>query len=296
MTAAVDPGLLPTFLAVLEHAGIAAAARSEHLSQPAVTGRIRRLEEQVGAALFTRSARGVTPTPAGERLAVRAREVLRLLALAQAEVGSPERFAALRLMASTTVAAHVLPPALARFRAQHPEVALQVGIGNTVEVIEAVREGEVPLGLVEGHARAAGVRLEAFLDDEIVPVVGSTAPFRPRTAWDLAGIPILWREPGSGTRAVVEKALRAAGVRARPGPLDLELASSEAIVGACTAGLGIAFLSRWTLRAHLQAGLLRPLPALPLTVRRTFRWALPAGGLEPAALRFVELCRRQPPV
>jgi DNA-binding transcriptional LysR family regulator len=68
-----DPALLPTFLAVLDSGRISAAARVLRLSQPAVTAQIRKLEEAMGAPLFVRSARGVVPTPAGERLAGYAR-------------------------------------------------------------------------------------------------------------------------------------------------------------------------------------------------------------------------------
>ena len=75
----IDPSLLPTFLDVLRHRGIGAAARATHMSQPAVTARIRRLEDTLGVPLLLRSRTGITPTAAGERLADYARAVQRLL-------------------------------------------------------------------------------------------------------------------------------------------------------------------------------------------------------------------------
>jgi len=159
-----------------------------------------------------------------------------------------------------------------------------------------VRAGRVPLGLVEGHARAPGVRLEPFVDDEIVPILGCDAPFRVRHTRDLDAVPILWREAGSGTRAVVERALARAGLRRRAAHrLDVELGSTEAIVGGVVAGLGVAFVSRWSVRVHLAARLVRVVPALDLVVRRTFQWALPAGALGGAAARFHALASRTPP-
>lgn len=292
----LDPSLLPTFLAVLEHGRISAAARAVHLSQPAVTARIRRLEEELGAALFTRSVHGVEPTAAGERLGGYAREVQRVLDEAVAEIGAEgHELGPLKLWASTTIAAHVLPSVLARFRARHAAVPFHLHIGNTEEVVEAVRAGDADLGLVEGHARAAGVRLEPWLDDELVPVVGPDATFGIRKLADLARVPILWREPGSGTRDVLARALRKAGVRARPKPFDLVLGTSEAIAGGAAAGLGVAFLSRWALGPHLASGRLRPVPALDLVVRRTFRWARPAGALSPSAETFLRLATRTSP-
>jgi DNA-binding transcriptional LysR family regulator len=293
----LDPELLATFLAVVTEGRISAAARAVHLSQPAVTARVRRLEEAVGTALLVRSVRGVEPTPAGRKLAERAREVQRLLEEALDEVGDEEHaLGDLVLAVSTTIAAHVLPSVLARFRARHPDGPIELEIGNTKEVVEAVRSGTRPLGLVEGTARAVGVRLVPWLDDELVPVVGVDAPFVVRRDADLSNVPILWRESGSGTRAVVAEALKKAGLRREPARLDPVLGTSSAIANAAAAGLGVAFLSRWALAPLLAAGRLRTLPGLTLSIRRTFQWALPAGALTGSAARLHRMATQSPPV
>ncbi len=302
-----DPNLLSTFLAVLDAGRISAAAKALRLSQPAVTAQIRKLEEGLGTALFVRSARGVVPTDAGLRLAQFARSMYRLLDDAVAAVSSgEERLGPLVIAASTTAAAHLLPPLLAEFRSAHRGVPLRVLVDNTEGVVEAVRAGRVPLGLVEGHTRAPGVRLEPYVDDELVPIVGRGAPFTLRRARDLEGVPLLWREAGSGTRAVIERALRRARLNRRQvRALDVELGSTEAVIGAAAAGLGVAFVSRWSVRAHLAAGLVHIVhlaaglvhivPGLDLIVRRTFCWTLPTGGLGGTARHFYESACRQPP-
>ncbi len=292
----LDPSLLATFLVVLDCGRISAAAKALHLSQPAVTAQIRRLENALGAALFLRSVHGVTPTEAGLRLGRHARSVEALLDHAVADVsGTDDRHGPLAIAASTTIAAHVLPPVLALFRASNRDVPMRVHVGNTEEVVDEVREGRSRLGLVEGHARASGVRLEPYREDAIVPIVGSDTPFRVRRTADLETVPLLWREAGSGTRAVVERALRKAKVDRRGvRHLDLELASTEAIVGGAVAGLGVAFVSRASVRAHLLAGLVRIVDAPELVVRRTFRWALPAGGLTGTAAAFHAFAQRPP--
>jgi DNA-binding transcriptional LysR family regulator len=293
--ASIESPLLVTFLAVLDAGRISAAAKALHLSQPAVTAQIRKLEDAIGAALFVRSVRGVTPTEAGVRLAGYARTIRRTLDEAIAEVaGVEERSGPLVVAASTTIAAHVLPSLLAEFRSVHRAAPLRIHVGNTEEVIAEVREGRIPLGLVEGHARAAGVRLEPFIDDELVAIVGIHTSYQVRRAKDLDHTPLLWREPGSGTRAIVERALRRAGLGRRAArALDLELRSTEAIIGGAAAGLGVAFVSRSSVRAHLAAGWVRIIPALDLALRRTFHWALPAGPLSGTAARFYELARRR---
>ncbi len=289
-----DPALLATFLAVVDAGSVSAAARGVHLSQPAVTAQIRKLEDSLGAPLFVRQPHGVTPTDAGRTLAGYARSIRDLLDEAARRISpAVEPSGPLVVAASTTIAAPVLPRLLAEFRAVHRNVPLTIWVGNTEDVVAEVRAARAPLGLVEGHARAPGVRLEPFLDDEIVPVVGRGAPFAVRRTRDLDDIPILWREHGSGTRAVVERALAAAGLRKRAARhLDVELGSTEAILGGVEAGLGVGFVSRSSARVHLAAGLVRIVPALELVVRRTFRWALPAGALAGSAARFYDFATR----
>lgn len=290
----LDPALLSTFLSVLEAGRVSAAAKALHLSQPAVTAQVRKLEEALGVALFVRSVHGVAPTEAGVRLSGYARSIRQLIDEAVVAVADAEdEGGTLVLGASTTVAAHVLPALLTRFRAMHRGVSLRVRVGNTEHVVDDVRSGQVPLGIVEGHSRAPAIRLEPFRDDEIVPVMGRDAPFRVARPRDLERVPMLWREPGSGTRAVVERALSKAGVRRRAiRALDVELGSTEAIVGCAVEGLGVAFVSRVSVGAHLTAGLVRLVPGLDLVVRRTFYWALPAGGLSGTAAQFHAFAQR----
>jgi DNA-binding transcriptional LysR family regulator len=294
----LDPVLLTTFLAVLDAGRISAAAKTLHLSQPAVTAQVRKLEEVIGRALFVRSVRGVVPTDAGLKLAVHARAIRRMLdsAFSELRATSKERSGPLVIAASTTIAAHPLPPLLASFRAQDRDLSIQLYVGNTESVIDDVRSGRTPLGLVEGHARASGIRLEPFVDDEIVPVIARNAPFSVRRPRDLESLPILWREAGSGTRAVVERMLTKAGVQRRKSrALDLEIGSTEAIIGAAAAGLGVAFVSRWSIRAHLAAGFVQLVPGLNLVIRRSFRWALPPGPLSGTAARFHDFANRVAP-
>jgi DNA-binding transcriptional LysR family regulator len=293
----LDPSLLRAFLAVVDAGRISAAARALHLSQPAVTGQIRRLESLLGGPLLLRSAQGVAPTAAGKQLIEHARRVLAALELLVESISDSDGppAAPLLLAASTTIAAHVLPPLLAAYRREHGEAPIRLEVGNTEFVVRRVLDGAVPLGLIEGHARAAGLRLEPFVEDELLPVAAPSLARRVRTLADLRRAPLLLREPGSGTRDVVDRALLRAGVRRRPGPEDLELGSNEAIKGAAVAGLGVAFLSRWGLGGADEAKLLRRLSLPGLRVTRLFRWALPAGGLHGPAARFLRLARRESP-
>jgi DNA-binding transcriptional LysR family regulator len=290
----LDPRRLETFRVVATLGKISLAARALYLSQPAVTGQIRQLEKECGAPLFLRTPRGMTLNERGHALLVYAQRLRQVLdeAAAAALGETQSKGGELVLAASTTIASYVLPPLLVGFCRASPGTSVRLDVGNTTQVLEEVKEGRVPLGLVEGHARAAGVRLEPFLADEVVATIGAAAA-RPlssvRRLQDLEEIPMVWREPGSGTRAVVERALRRAGSRRKSRRGDLQLASTEAIKTAVALGAGLGFLSRVSMQRELASGALRIVSLPGLRVERSFSWVLPAAelaGLPGAFVRY----------
>jgi DNA-binding transcriptional LysR family regulator len=293
----LDPRRLETFRVVATLGKISLAARALYLSQPAVTAQVRQLEEACGAPLFLRTPRGMSMNDRGRALlayAQRLRQVLDEAAVAIG-VGTPRGGGELVLAASTTIASYVLPPLLVAFCRSLPHTSVRLDVGNTEQVLAEVKEGRVPLGLVEGHARAAGVRLTPFLADELVPTLAAEGA-QIRRLGDLEGVPIVWREPGSGTRAVVERALRKAGSRRRWRRGDLQFASTEAIKTAVALGAGLGFLSRVSMRRELLSGALRTVSLPGLRMPRAFSWVLPAAelaGVPGAFLRFAIENRHQ---
>ena len=292
----LDARLLATFRVVVHAGRVSAAARLLHLSQPAVTAQVHQLEAQCGRPLLIRSAQGVTPTEAGRVLVGYADRLSGLLDEAADAVGAArDRGGELVLAASTTIAAHLLPSLAAAFLRTTGVMQLRIDAGNTDEIIARVADGEVPLALVEGHSRAPRVRLERFVRDELVPMIGAGAPAELqhlRRAADLVNAPIIWREPGSGTRAVVERALKRSVGRRPRHARDVQIGATEGVKAAALAGLGVAFLSRWSVRNELALGQLRILPLRDLQIPRDFSWVLPSadpGGLAGRFLRFARL-------
>ncbi|EIP99677.1 transcriptional regulator [Opitutaceae bacterium TAV1] len=296
---------LSTFLAVAESGGVLPAARRINLSQPAVTARIRQLEETLGAALFLRTPRGMTLTPRGRRLLGYARRMAELLAEAAGAVDAAGAAPVepLTLAASTTPAAHVLPVIIARYQAAgHSLAGFTLRVGNTDQVLGWVRDGTVPLAVVEGQPKASGIHLELFRKDELLPVwapatlaaaVVARIEKMKRPA-DLADLPILWREEGSGTRRVVEVALEKAGVPAHAWSGGYQFGGgTDAIKAATLAGLGVAFLPRCAIGAELESGALCPLPLKNLRVPRAFRWATCGSGLSGVAAAFRRFAQRE---
>jgi len=153
----------------------------------------------------------------------------------------------LRFGASLTIASHVIPSFLSEFSRLYPRVEIELRVDNTEVVLESVREGLYPFGLVEGSPRAAGLRLEQFVEDEVILVAGTNPRFRKyqqlaasvAAAQDLYRLPLIWREPGSGTRAVVEGAMRKLGVQVRPLAYQYVMADIEAIKTATIHCMGL---------------------------------------------------------
>jgi DNA-binding transcriptional LysR family regulator len=301
----VPPILLQTFFVVAEVGQISEAARRLHLSQPAVTGHIRRLEGNLETTLFIRSARGVTLTPVGARLRERLQHVFTELEQVLGELDLSRNISGIvTLAASTTLARYFVPRIFLRFHQYHPAAGLSLIMGNTEQVLEDLREHRVGLGLVEGHQHSPGVRLEEFLPDEIVPVCATRIPDPTlrraisglKSARDLEGLPLIWREPGAGTRKVVESALTDSGLSQKNLDQRFSVGSPEAIKSLVIAGLGVGFFSRWEIQHEIALGLIRPVEIPGLRIRRMFSWALPSGelgGISGAFYQFANSIRNE---
>jgi DNA-binding transcriptional LysR family regulator len=294
----IDPRKLETFRVVAQARKISAAAKLLHLSQPAVTAQIRALEEECGRALLLRSSKGVAPNDWGLRLLDVAKQVHEVLGgLEGAFQGEPEGGGELVLGASMTTASYVVPPLVAGFRAIHGRRPFRLQVANTARVLEWVAEGRVPLALVEGRTRSSTVHLERYLEDELVPVAASSARdlCRITRAADLASVPLLLREPGSNTRAVVEERLGGVLGTKAVRRSELMFGSNQSIKMAAVAGLGVAFVSRWSVQLEVSAGILRVLPLRDFRIARAFSWARQARPLHGAAGRFLAWAARNPP-
>lgn len=272
---------LRIFLAVAEREHVTRASEVLNLTQSTVSAAIAALEARLGLALFDRIGRGIALTEAGRLLMGEARAVLARVAQAEAAMAGLAGLDRGRLVlaASQTVATYWLPPRLHRFRNRHPGVALELSIANSAAVARRVEEGLADLGLIEDAIDLPGVIGWPVTEDEMVLVV---APAVARQAGIAEGaevgaetlrrLPFVFREPGSGTRAMFERALHGLGIAPDKLTIVLELPSNEAVRIAAEDGAGAAALSRQVVSGALRAGTLIalgvPLPRRPFTLLR----------------------------
>src|SRR5215510_2676223 len=214
---------LEVFLAIAREKSFSLAARKVHSSQPTLSEHISELERELGKHLFFRRGRRrvVTVTEAGrvfQQFAERAVSAVEGARQALAELDGLAH-GSLLIGASTTPGLYVLPRIIAAFRAKYPGVDVKLQIANSRAVEERVRERELDLGIVGGHALRPGEEcLTAGMRDELVLIVS------PEHAWArrreispdaLTDYPLLMREEGSATRGVTERTLQQARVKFR---------------------------------------------------------------------------------
>ncbi|HEX7912258.1 MAG TPA: LysR family transcriptional regulator [Paraburkholderia sp.] len=269
----MTPDQLITFAVVAEHRNISRAAVALHLSQPAVSGQLRQLQDEFGEPLYQRDGRGVRLTPAGEQLAsyaTRLRDTWRQAhayrdALRGLEQGT------LRIGASTTPASYLLPYLIAEFHRSYPDVTLHTADGNTTEIVAAL--DSVDIAMIEGPVGAdlpPDTAVHAWRQDEIVAIMPRSHPLAQsgeNGGIELAAFgeqPLILREAGSAVRQIVERAFARAGVPMR---VALEIAGVEGVKEAVRAGMGIGFVSVMSMRHEDRALCLMSLSPEPLTRR-----------------------------
>lgn len=255
---------LQVFVAVAQRGNVTQAAHRIALSQPATSQALAELEEQISLKLFDRVGKKLVLNDDGRKLYPKAMALLdgaRDFELRDESVN-------LRIGASSTIGNYVLPGLIGTFIAQAPGSHLELSVGNTRDVIEAIRNFQVDFGFVEGQCLDPVIETAIWRQDELVVFSAPQHPLARKkrlSATDLARARWVLRERGSGTREVLEHVLGQHLNLAQP---VLELGNSEAIKQVVTSGLGISCLSREVVGDSLGSKRLVALPTPFLTLTR----------------------------
>ncbi|AET92655.1 transcriptional regulator, MarR family with acetyltransferase activity [Burkholderia sp. YI23] len=244
-------------IAVAEAGSFTRAAERLHLSQPALTVQIRRLEEVLGARLFDRNSRNVALTPTGRELLPLLRKSLRDMenvlrdarALGEGESGT------IRIACLPTFAASVLPELIIDMKREAPRVVFRIrdAVASTVNAL--VRNEEADIGLTGGEVHDPMLEVLHAGVDRLVAVYPEAHPLAKKRRIgpdDLAGLPLVLTAPGTSVRAVVDAALGMSG-----GPLDIacEPTYMMTAVAMVRAGLGVTILPETAREVRAEPGL-----------------------------------------
>ena len=234
-----------TFLVVCRAGSYTRAADELHISQPAVSQHIRQLEAHYGCALFSKpgaawSYRGRTLLY--RTLAVEENDEARLRAELDALVAEKDARPPLRLGCTRTIADFVAPRMLSAHLCRHPDARIVMRAGNTEELVRLLDLGEIDFALVEGSFDRTKFDSATFSHEPFVAV--AAAGERPASITDLLGQRLVLREPGSGTREILERNLAARELSVGDFASVIELASIPTIKACVAAGAGVSFLYR----------------------------------------------------
>lgn len=267
--------------------GFSRAAEALHLTQPAVSDQVRKLEEDYAVVLFNRAKRQVRLTPAGEALF----EVTRRLFAVEGEAreflegARLQQSGRLRLLADAT--GHVLH-ILAAFRARHPGVAVTIRSGNSAQVLDELWNFEADIGVVAEVPEGAGLEVLPLGDAPLIAFAARGSPWDApgMTLAEAAAAPMVMREPASKTRRLFEEDLARHGLTAN---VVIEAEGRESVREIVASGAGIGIVSA------AEFGQDQRLVAIPLsdsTVRMTEAviW-LAARSRSQSVARFLDVAR-----
>ncbi len=260
---------LRTFAEVARHSSFTAAARSLHLTQPAVSMQVRQLEDAAGLPLFEQVGKRAQLTQAGRELLAYASGIADLVRGAEEAMTSLKGIGGGELaIAVASTAKYFAPRLLAEFRRRHPQVRLRLVVSNREAVVRELAANSVDLAIMGRSPRGMDTEATAFARHPIAIIAAPDHPLAGRKRLPLERLAqetFIIRERGSGTRAAMEHVFAERGFRTGE---VLEMSSNETIKQAVMAGMGVAFLSTHTIGLELKAGRLVTLKVSGLPVMR----------------------------
>lgn len=289
---------LRCFEAAARLLSVTRAAKELHVTQPTVSVQLKELADSIGEPLFQPAGRGVRLTEAGEALQETVAELRACWQRYEARMGEIHGLVRGKLrIAAVTTAEYFVPSLVGPFAAAHPGVDIELAVENRDRVVKRLENGVDDVAVMMLPPEHLPLHSVSFLANPLVilaPAQHRRAGRRVRLA-TLAAERWLMREPGSGTRTVVENHFAALGFQPR---IAMSLGSNEAIKHAVMAGLGIAVLSRMAVQSELAETPPRlvalQVPGFPLRREWSLVWRkdLPQ---KLAARQLVEYLRRGPP-
>jgi DNA-binding transcriptional LysR family regulator len=265
---------LQVFITVAEKKNFSRAAEALHMTQPAVSQYIRKLEDNIGVRLLERTNKYVRLNKAGEIVYHHAKEISSLYTRMQNHINdlSNEANGPLSLGASYTFGEYILPHVLAKMKETYPGIQPTLTISNTCEIARLVLSNQLDVGIVEGHFKEEQLfQIEEVAKDDMVIIASANHPLSQRNneirKKELEEQTWILREVGSGTREAAEKVLEHLNIS----PTSIMyFSSTQSIKEAVGAGLGISLLSQWAIQKELQIGDLKVVDVKDMPFTRKF--------------------------
>ena len=262
---------LQIFVEATRLGSFALTAERLHITPAAVSFQIKQLESMIGFSLFERVGKKPVLTAPGITLLGYAQTVLRALQDADQALRAMKGLSGGRVtIGLISTAKYIVPHILARFQASHPGTDITLRDGNRQEIFDALIAGTVDLAVTGLPPPDLVITASAFVENPSIIVAAPNHKLTRYTHLPVTSVvnePFIAREPGSGTRQLMDAFFHSAGLSSR---ISMTSSSNETIKQAVMAGMGLALVSRHTVGLELRLGLLKELPVEGLPLRRSW--------------------------
>jgi DNA-binding transcriptional LysR family regulator len=264
-------GQLKAFEAVVRLGAISRAAEELHVTQPAVSKKMRLLQEEVGLPLVEHVGKRLFLTDAGRELLTTCGDWLETWSRFEQSIADLKGLKQGRLrLAVVTTGKYFMPRVLGPFCELYPGIDISMQVLNRDRLVERIAHNSDDLYIMGTPPESLETESERLMENPLVVLAPAAHPWTKRRRIpfaDLAGVAFVMREPGSGTRMAVEREFQERGLSMR---IKLELGSNEAIKQAVAGGLGLSILSRSTIRQDAAQPELVELDVCGFPVRRSW--------------------------
>ena len=266
---------LRAFCLVVEMKSFSKAAEAKFMTQSAMSHLIKNLEDELGVKLLEREAKTVIPTPAGRLFYDYSKKILEIYKKMENDVYSlvNKVKGPLHIGAGPTAATYLLPQVFYSFAKKFPEVQIEVSVLNTSDIIDSLHKGIIHTGIIEGNPQKTNIHLEEIAEDEMIIIASDENPLskkKPLTPQDLLSQPFIMPELGSGARELVDDFLRAFGLNTENIHVSMTLGNPELLIRMVQSGLGISFVSKWSVFNAIKDGSIKILHIGGKRLKRKF--------------------------
>lgn len=271
----MDLRQLKIFCLLAEKLSFSKVAEQLYVTQPTISFQIKLLEKEIGARLFERDTKNLRLSPEGKLLYAYAGKMLDLGKLLKEEIDDLRGFkkGELCIGASNIPGIYILPDIFGKFRKEFPGIRIDLKIMDSRQIFDAVTETKIDLGMVGNIINEGHLRFEKFIEDELMLIVSGKHPWAKRKFIDIGEIklePFILREEGSGTREVLKRSLLTKKIEFKDLNVIMQLSNNEAIKKAVEAGLGVSFVSGFSIKNEEKLHILKRVPVKGFSILRYF--------------------------
>ena len=266
---------LKAFCLVIEMKSFSKAAEAKFITQSAMSHLIKNLEDELGVKLINRKGKALTPTPAGRIFYEHAKQILKQYNKLKNDIyfAVQKIKGQLYIGASNTAAIYLLPQVFYNFSKVYPEVQIELSVSNTERIMHDLHEGKIDIGIVEGEIKDPKVFLEDIAEDEIVIIASEDNPLTKKKSLkphDLTSQPFIMPEVGSGMREFIDDFFQTTNITTKDIKISMTLGNPELIVQMVQSGIGISFVSKWSVFKAMKDGSIKLLHISDKKLKRKF--------------------------